>query len=541
MGTMYPPELLDAEVKSHAERLVFAALRDGLPDTWSVFHSAGVIVRDPREGAIDDETDFVLCHPGRPVIAVEVKGGGIDCRRGAWYRTRPGEQPERIVDPFTQAIDHKHNLRRKLEGVGGEGLHVVHAVWFPQLNPQSLVLAPDAPPELVLGRADLEKPTAAVERVVKYHAGREQHGRAANAKDLELVRELLCPEISIPVPMAVTFTDEEEQLVRLTYEQAAALKQLHNNRRLAVHGCAGSGKTMLGVERAKRLVAAGGEVGFICFNKGLCAHLRATEHRSGVRFHHFHSLCVSMAKRAGVELPAYDGDAPPSFFDEDLPTALLEAVDVSGAPFDHLVVDEAQDLRDHWFEALQATLRDPDEGSVWLFLDDNQRIYDEGLTVPEDYFRWDLTINCRNTRAIHREVLKLYEGDILPDVRGPLGRDVELHLVDDQPATVAALIHRLCVQEEVLPQDIAVLSSHAAAKSEVAHHGAGAYGYTADRQTLGRFIHFSSIRAFKGLESPVVILCELEDLDARTRDHQLYVGLSRARNHAIVVAPPAPA
>ena len=56
---------------------------------------------------------------------------------------------------------------------------------------------------------------------------------------------------------------------------------------------------------------------------------------------------------------------------------------------------------------------------------------------------------------------------------------------------------------------------------------------------LGNYVQFSSIRAFKGLESPVVILCELEDLDEATHAQQLYVGLSRARSHCVIVAPPA--
>jgi hypothetical protein len=50
-------------------------------------------------------------------------------------------------------------------------------------------------------------------------------------------------------------------------------------------------------------------------------------------------------------------------------------------------------------------------------------------------------------------------------------------------------------------------------------------------------ILFSSIRGFKGLESPVVVLCELEDLGDLSRSQQLYVGLSRARNHVVLVVP----
>ena len=56
---------------------------------------------------------------------------------------------------------------------------------------------------------------------------------------------------------------------------------------------------------------------------------------------------------------------------------------------------------------------------------------------------------------------------------------------------------------------------------------------------VGPFVRFSSIRAFKGLETPVVILCELEDLDEATYDEQLYVGMSGAKNHCVVVVPQA--
>lgn len=56
---------------------------------------------------------------------------------------------------------------------------------------------------------------------------------------------------------------------------------------------------------------------------------------------------------------------------------------------------------------------------------------------------------------------------------------------------------------------------------------------------VGPYVRFSSIRGFKGLESSVVILCELEDIDRETIDRQLYAGLSRVRNHCIVVVPAA--
>src|ERR1043165_7425217 len=118
----------------------------------------------------------------------------------------------------------------------------------------------------------------------------------------------------------------------------------------------------------------------------------------------------------------------------------------------------------------------------------------------------------------------------MPEVKGPPGREMELIPSDDQAATVAGVIQRLCGSEEVPPQDVAVLSGHGWENSRLRASLRGAYALTRKRGELGRKVFFSSIRAFKGLESPVVILCELENLDADTRDQLLYVGISRARN-----------
>jgi hypothetical protein len=66
VARMYPRTLLDADVKAGSERKVFELLRDGLPDEWAVFHSAGWIDRDPFGGAGDGEIGFVLCRHDKP-------------------------------------------------------------------------------------------------------------------------------------------------------------------------------------------------------------------------------------------------------------------------------------------------------------------------------------------------------------------------------------------------------------------------------------------------------------------------------------------
>jgi hypothetical protein len=539
---MYPRRLLEDDVKSQGETKVFRALEGGLDGDWEVFHSVGWIQRDPGEGATDGEIDFVLAHPGHGIVCLEVKGGDLECRHGEWLRRREGGW-ERARDPFAQALDHRYALQRMIDevpGWRGRDLFLVHAVALPDIPVHSLTLAPDAPPELILDHRSLEDVAGALNRVLAYHRGARERRRAPGAEGVGMLRDLLAPHVSIKVPIAAAFLEEERALVQLTRDQSLLLARMARNPRMAIYGCAGSGKTMLAVEHAKRLAADGKDVLFVCFNVALAVHLAKSEKHDRITFSNFHRLCRHYAHKAGLDAPQYpDGEAPPAFFRDELPELFVSAIDELGAQWDALIVDEAQDLHDHWLDALRYGLREAHTAPVWLFLDDNQRVYEADLTVPSDFFHYELDTNCRTTQAIHRQLLKLYDSAVVPNARGPEGRDPELHHADDQAETVDALLERLLGPDDVAPSDLVVLSSHALERSEVGQALGPRFARDPSKRR-GREVRFSSIRAFKGLEAPVVVLCELEDLDDDTRTQQLYVGMSRARNHCVIVAPPAP-
>ena len=543
MARTFPRTLLDEDLKSLAERKVFEALRDQLSDEWSVFHSASVIYRDHAQGARDDEGDFVLCHPERGIICLEVKGGGLECQHGTFYRLPAGGgKRERMPDPFGRALDHRYALQRKIAEVDGwldRRLFLIHALAFPDISVHKLVLGPDAPPQIVADRNDLSDMGAVIERVLAYHEG-SRDKRVAPGPDGEAMLEaLLAPTFRIEVPMATLFEDEDRQLVELTEQQSALLNHFGRDRRMVVTGCAGSGKTMLAIERARQLAGAGRKVLFVCFNKALLRHLQDSSKADGLDFFTFHGLCTRLAHLAGIALPKYEGDTPPEFWSDVLPDALIDAIADLGGQYDDILVDEAQDLHSDWLTGLTCTLRDELEGSIWLFMDDNQRVYDATLEVPAEYRPFDLTVNCRNTQAIHNEVMKLYAGAVTPQVMGPAGRLPQLLFTDDEPAAVANALDELCGREDVRPQDVVVLSAHGRDHSAIYGDDTGRWQYTDKRGRKGSKVFFSSIRGFKGLESPVVVLCELGDLDDESRDNQLYVGMSRARNHCVIVAPPA--
>jgi hypothetical protein len=538
---MYPQRIEPEDVLSDAEPRAFEAIRERLDEDWEAFHAAAWVDRDPVEGARDGEIDF--CHPDRGILCLEVKGGGIESYAGSWWRVEHDGTRAKVKDPFRQALDHRYALERKideLEGWRGKDLFIGYAVLFPFITIHQLALAPDAPREILMDRNDLRELAPAIERVLSYHRGARGTRRVPGAEGAAILRALLAPRVSIRVPLAEEILHEEAQLVVLTLEQSRALRRLTRDKRMVITGCAGSGKTMLAVEHARRLAEGGKRVLVVCFNRALAAHLRAARHPAGVDYFTFHALCTHLARKAKVALPQYpEGEAPQSYFDEELPEALAQAVDVLGAAYDALIVDEAQDLHTEWLDALRYTLQDDPDAPIWLFMDDNQNVYDTTLEVGPEFRPYDLTVNCRNTRAIHREVRKLYRGAVEPEAIGPEGRPVEVRHTDDQPHEVATLLERICGMGEVPPQDVVVLSSHGYEKSAVAQARIGRWPLARDPPKHRPVVRLSSIRAFKGLEAPVAILCELEDLDDQTVEQQLYVGISRAKNHCIVVLPPA--
>ena len=535
---MFPRKLRASDCKSPAEAAIFAALETQLPDDWLAFHSASWVVKDAGVGAVDGEIDFVLVHPFRAIVSLEVKGGRLACKHGQWQRWKAGSW-EPAKDPFTQALDHRYDLERLIDtvpGWRGKELFIVHAVAFPDVTAVG-AMAPDGPREILIDSADMRDLPGAFDRVLAFHKGAHERRRPPGSQGAEMLRELLARDVELRVPLVQTFREEDDELVRLTAEQAALLGRMSRAPRMQVTGCAGSGKTMVAVEQARRWRADGREVLFVCFNRRLRAYLADREKKSGIRFWTFHALCTHLARKGKVELPSYpDDQTPQSFWDDELPEAMLDAIDTLGPQFDALVVDEAQDLQTHWLTALIATLRNESADPIWLFMDDNQNVYEKQLEVPPGFVPFDLTWNCRNTQAIHREVVKLYQGAVVPEAIGPQGREPELFRTDDPVSCVKSIVERLCAEEGVLQDDVVILSSHALSNSAFRSGALGHFTLTEDRDKQPGIL-FSSIRGFKGLEASAVILCELEDLNDMSQDQQLYVALSRARNYVAIVVP----
>src|SRR5262249_30385685 len=159
--------------------------------------------------------------------------------------------------------------------------------------------------------------------------------------------------------LASRLEDEAATLVRLTDEQIRVLDSLGEIRRLGIKGAAGTGKTLVAIQKARREAGNGRRVLVLCFNRYLADYL--AERAEGFTVKTFHSLCRDLAKAAGIPFDPSKAEDEPGFWANEAPGKLLEALDVyPDERYDVVIVDEGQDFREYWWIAIEKLLRDPE-------------------------------------------------------------------------------------------------------------------------------------------------------------------------------------
>jgi UvrD-like helicase C-terminal domain/Nuclease-related domain/AAA domain len=559
-----------------AERLVVERLRAALPATAAILPNVRWLARDHgyvREG----EADVVIGEPDRGILVLEVKSGEV--RRdgtGTWWVGRK-ELPR---SPFRQAADSRHALVRKLQELPGwtVGLRPIagEAVAFPDVELDSMrgrlgLLGPDVDAELIAdqsmfvdtesGRRELGDFVARAFEAWSGQSGTQPPGRAA----IDLLVATMTEAFEIRPMLRNEIAGGEVEVVKLTEGQFHLLHVLRGVRRASIVGGAGTGKTMLAAEKARRLAREGFRTLLVCFNSALAGMLAeevgdVARETGRLDVKTFHQLCEDLGREAGV-LPQRPVPIPQDWWDETLPRALDEAAAKLEPRYHAIVVDEGQDFDDGWLLSLEGLLFDGREDVMYVFHDPAQAIYRDDSVAGLGMTEYPLDLNCRNAQPIH-DVVRRFAGEGLAS--GALredGRAPEFIEAGIGEATIRALrgvLHRLRVDEGVKPWDIAVLTGARLDESAVwavsGHRfGNEVLGNAAvddAGHNLGLAAHLvpplptdvilcETIRRFKGLERPVIVLVELPEEDATKLDRLLYVGASRARQHLIVIGSPA--
>jgi hypothetical protein len=533
------------------ERDVFNLLASG-PDEWVALHSLDLA---PWNRGLRTEVDFVVIVPEAGILCIEVKSQenlSFDGER--WY-------PASITrSPFKQASDARHTLYRRLSDLAPQfkRVPVVHCCIFARARfelPPNLSVQPW---ELLDGPA-----------LRTFHGGGEfcadlklriEQSVGSDSSLTPLERRLSAAEIEslvrYCVPVQRRHPDRREEILRRQHELDRVLREHQKplvqlaalNERIVVSGGAGTGKTLIAMEAARRAAEAGRRVALLCFNQlvGDWMRRRLQEMAPSLPNLVVGRAIRVMAEMAGVEIPE---DPSPDFWDRVLPERVEERLTdpdfKASASIDYLVLDEAQDVlaRPWLWDCLAQCLTGGIQRGSFMLLGD----FDHQVLAQRDLMqralaatyetsravRWRLAENCRNYRIIGDTAVRLsgLNGEVysgyLRSGGGVENYDIFFYDHDREQLEGLGRLLRDFKSQGYKPSEITLLSLRTDQLSAATRLKQSGWRLRPAWQH-GEQTGYSSIHAFKGLENKVIILTDML-LEGREFHRDLfYTGMTRA-------------
>ena len=521
MPRLYPeePEFADERI---AERVAWERLRDSLPDEAALFHSVPLIENDH-----EFEIDLLVLWPGVGIAAIEVKGGAVSRDEQGWHQSG-----RKIGNPVMQAQDGKHVLTRYLKdhAPSANGVRAAHLIALPFTTVPAGWNAPDCGRDMVLDKFDLLNPAEIVRAAIDSRgAGHQPLSDLAGDAVIKVLSGTFVSQTSL-----LSGAEEHEQRVmQMTQLQYKTLNHFRYHPRFCVIGGAGTGKTWLAIEQAKRLAKAGDRVALLCYSRGLARFLeRETASWPAKQRPAYVGLFHQLPVEWGAEPPTEDSDD----FETRLPRELGELAVGRSDLFDAIIVDEAQDFGDLWWTSVLACLKDPVGGKLFAFMDKAQRVFSREGEVPIELPPYPLDENIRNTKRIAQLFSSLSGEPLRP--RGMEGAPVRLVecALEDVVSCADDAIDAL-MDEGWEPGQIALLTTqhrHPEQKNAVELGGHAAYW---DAFFAAEDVFYGHVLGFKGLERSAVVLAVNGFKQVERAKEMLYVGLSRAQSVLVLVGP----
>lgn len=539
------------------EKALFARLATGeATDGWIVLHSLG-IASHVRQ--VEGEADFVVIVPDHGVLVIEVKSHRSVqvLPDGRWQL---GTDAPTVRGPIKQADEAMQSIRQYLQQKGADlsTVPMGYAAWFTGTRARAnLPGSVEWQDWQILDSADMDRDVpGAILRTLEawrrhLHGTRHLFGRGPvgpAAIQAERISAVLRPRFEFTTTFGDMRRARERELIHFIEEQYLALDAMAENRAVLFTGPAGTGKTLLAVEAARRESAQGRSGRVVCFNSLLGNRLRemfAQSENVGAGTFHAYLLELSGLERAPE-------NADQHFWSHDLLDMATErALELTDSErLDFIVIDEIQDVaNDETLDLLDLVIKGGlQNGRILLFGDfDRQAIYEPGdhRDLLKQRIRglpsYGLKVNCRNLPRIAHATETF---NIAPGYQSLRRQDdgvkptfLRFDRGTDQSVLLADAIRAL-KNEGFELHEIVVLSPRGA--ESTARRSEGEWlrqilvPASDGRRSPGR-VAFTTIHAFKGLEAPAVVMTDLDRDSVPAFESLLYVGITRATDRLVML------
>jgi len=556
---MLIPDNIDS-FESNGEKILYLKFKnDGSTKNIYVLHS---LFTNYHLNNISGELDFLVLVPNEGIFAIEVKHGKVSRKDGTWYfENRFGAITAKNKSPFAQVDGSMNSIRKyilgKVEHKNKTHERFSKILWGTGIAFTSMIEFIDFGTEghswQILTRQGLNIPIGYyIDALSKgwHNENRGKYWYDINAsrptnEDCLMILQILRGDFDINYNEINKITDNDYLIEEFTKEQFNLLDFASYNDRCLLEGAAGTGKTLMAIEIARRQIESGKKAGLFCFNSQLGFKLSASMEKicndkrgsyySGT-LHRFLTNCVNIN-------PPENKEEIHKYFSEDLPLEFLiqcESIPES-EKFDILILDEAQDLITPYnLEVFDLILKGGIKKGHWVFFGDfsNQAIY---LNNPQETLRIlieksnftrfpPLKINCRNTKKIASQntlltgvtkpefTSKSIDGDVIT-TRFPTA--------NAQQKAIEDILKEL--MDDGIPMDRITLLSPKRLEKSILNNSQ----FMVDIGNKG--LQISTIQAYKGLENTIIILFDFDEISSEESQRLLYVGISRARQKLYIV------
>ena len=560
MAQMIPPVLSDYRYDGERE-IALRLQNDPATEGWSVLHSLDIA---EHRSQVAGECDFVIIIPGKGMLCIEVKGcRSLKVEGGLWYYGTKPQGDKR--GPFKQASENMYSIRQYLLRKRPDLSKVVFwsSVIFPYItfsksspewhnwqviDARNYIARPIS--QLFLNVIDHARKLLAESTTAKWFA---LNSNEPDEDQCDIIVDVLRPAFEFYESPAARRRQLDESLKQYTGEQFIALDAMQANPRVVFNGPAGTGKTLLAIESARRAVQQKKKVLFLCYNKFIAQWIKAQFGDSGfhqliVRTLHSHMLSSCRTK------PPISDDS--RFWTDILPDLAIESLlldtERECEQYEVMIIDEAQDiLRPEYLDFLDLCLLGGVAAGTWSMFGDfiYQQIYSAATIQLEEFLQergvntpvYDLGVNCRNTPRVAAYAPLL--GGLSPDYRRILREDdnvkPELLFFKDKPQQkekLSNLLARFREKEKFKGTEIIILSPSASNccadslpppwRDRVKPFSLG---------STGGHIRYCTIHSFKGLEAPVVIVTNLKKIMDSESRNLLYIAVTRSLSKLVLL------
>ena len=522
MAIMCPDKVKDFE-KNSLEDIMFDALQS-LPDSYYVFHSFKMVNVNKDNIIYESEADFVIFNPQKGILCIEAKAGNVNYTNGKWYygsgklinHDGPYRQAESIKWKLSKYFEDK-NFRNILNNC-----KLLHAVWFPSITKSAfngVNLPPEADLKITLTNEALENIETEIEKIFSIQLPNHLETRLDSMQEDIIINKILAPSFDLVSIPKVKLNNTKHVFTKMLNEQIALLNYLEEQDNAIISGMAGTGKTVMAMEKAKRHATNGEKVLVLCYNSKLRDFLKEQYHNNYIDIFNIDEFACYMCT---LQYSDY----------ELLANKLLETIDEDSFPYKHIIIDEGQDfgreeiVENEIVELLKSNvLNENKNGTFYFFYDKNQMIQSKFIPkyITESDCKLTLYHNCRNTFNIAQTSLKLLKSEQKPKVLNNyvLGENVELYIKENETDTCNTLNTIIDEYRKAGYESIQILTCSTLNNSIITN-------YISNEKYKN--IPITTCRKFKGLEADAIILIDINmDIFDNNEFQIMYVGASRAK------------